>query len=338
MRIVILGAGGLGSVFGGMLALKGAAEVTLIGRPAHVEAIRRQGGLRLTGIRGEHLVRERLTAVADPRDAQGEFDYLILGVKGKDTDAALEGANCLKDRIETALSFQNNVVKEEILGRWLGDPGRVIGFSTIEAGHLEAPGHAHNGLTVPVTNYLGEMDGTVSARVQALTDAFNAAGFSSKAVTNIRQVLWEKLTQICGAASWSVSAMAGNRELYFPDGLLVREGAEHYVQIGREAISVYKAMGYTPQNFYAPVSKLKELDAAGDFESAVDMMMALGRGMKEQKYAGRTSMHEDVLRGKKTEVDWIIKPFIEKSRELDVPVPTLTAAYRIIKTLDAYLS
>ena len=230
------------------------------------------------------------------------------------------------------------MVKEEILARWLGDAGRVIGFSTIEAGHLEAPGHAHNGLTVPVTNYVGEMDGTLSPRVQALTDAFNAAGFSTKAMTNIHQVLWEKLTQICGAASWSVSTMAGNPALYFPDGLLVREGAEHYVQVGREAISVYKAMGYTPQNFYAPVSKLKELDQAGDFDAAVDMMMALGKGMKAQGYAGRTSMHEDVLRGKKTEVDWIIKPILDKARELNVPVPTLTAAYRIIKTLDAYLS
>lgn len=336
MRIAILGAGGLGSVFGGLLALKG-VEVTLIARPAHAEAIRKNG-LKLTGIRGEHIIREPLTAVADPRDASGEFDYLILGVKGKDTDAALASADCLKDRIAVACSFQNNVVKEEILARWLGDPGRVIGFSTIEAGHLEAPGHAHNGLTVPVTNYLGEMDGPVSARVQALADAFNEATLSTRAVDNIRQVLWEKLTQICGAASWSVSAMAGNPALYFPDGLLVREGAEHYVQLGKEAIAVYKAMGYTPQNFYAPVSKLKELDAATDFGAAVDMMMTLGKGMKAQGYAGRTSMHEDVLRGKKTEVDWIIKPFIDKGRELNVPVPTLAAAYRIIKTLDHYLN
>ena len=52
---------------------------------------------------------------------------------------------------------------------------------------------------------------------------------------------------------------------------------------------------------------------------------------------GTTSVHEDVRRGKKTEVDWIIKPFIDKGQELGVPVPTLTAAYRIIKTLDNYL-
>ncbi|WP_372720716.1 ketopantoate reductase family protein, partial [Immundisolibacter sp.] len=105
MRVCILGAGGLGSVFGGALALAG-VDVTLVGRPAHVEAIRKNG-LKLTGIRGDHMVREHLEAVADPREAKGEFDYLILGVKGKDTEAALEGANCLRDRVKTALSFQN---------------------------------------------------------------------------------------------------------------------------------------------------------------------------------------------------------------------------------------
>lgn len=336
MRVCILGAGGLGSVFGAALALAG-EEVTLIARPAHAEAIRKNG-LKLTGIRGEHIIRAPLTAVADPKDAQGEFDYLILGVKGKDTDAALEGADCLKDRIKTALSFQNNVVKEDILARWLGDPKRVIGFSTIEAGHLVEPGHVHNGLTIPTTNYVGEMDGSLTPRVEALADAFNRAGMGTKAVTNIKQVLWEKLTQICGAAAWSVSCLAGGKDLYYPDGLVVREGAAHYVQVSRDALAVYKAMGYAPQNFYAPVSKLKELDAVEDFEAAVDMMMELGRGMQAQGYRGTTSMHEDVRRGKKTEVDWIIKPLIAKGLELGVPVPTLTAAYRIIKTLDNYLS
>ncbi|GAB4356851.1 MAG: 2-dehydropantoate 2-reductase [Immundisolibacter sp.] len=335
MRVVILGAGGLGSVFGAALALAG-VEVTLIARPAHADAIRRNG-LKLTGVRGEHLIREPLTAVSDPKDAEGEFDYLILGVKGKDTQAALESADCLKDRIGTALSFQNNVVKEDILGQWLGDPARVIGFSTIEAGNLVEPGHVHNGLTIPTSNYVGELNGTLSPRVEALADAFSRAGMGTRAVTNIRQVLWEKLTQICGAAAWSVSCLAGGKDLAYPDGLVVPEGAAHYVQVSRDALAVYKAMGYTPQNFYAPVSKLKELDAVDDVDAAVEMVMELGRGMQAQGYRGTTSMHEDVRRGKKTEVDWIIKPFIDQGRELGVPVPTLTAAYRIIKTLDRYL-
>ena len=214
----------------------------------------------------------------------------------------------------------------------------MIGFSTIEAGNLVEPGHVHNGLTIPTTNYIGEMDGTLTPRVEALADAFNRAGMGTKAVTNIRQVLWEKLTQICGAAAWSVSCLAGGKDLAYPDGLVVPEGAAHYVQVGRDALAVYKAMGYTPQNFYAPVSKLKELDAVEDFDAAVEMMMELGRGMQAQGYRGTTSMHEDVRRGKKTEVDWIIKPLIDKGHELGVPVPTLTAAYRIIKTLDTYLS
>ena len=49
-------------------------------------------------------------------------------------------------------------------------------------------------------------------------------------------------------------------------------------------------------------------------------------------------MHDDVVRGKKTEVDYIVKPFVDKGRELGIPVPTVTAAYRIIKVLDHYLA
>ena len=60
--------------------------------------------------------------------------------------------------------------------------------------------------------------------------------------------------------------------------------------------------------------------------------------MKQQGYVGRTSMHDDVVRGKKTEVDYIVKPFVDKGRELGIPVPTVTAAYRIIKVLDHYLA
>jgi 2-dehydropantoate 2-reductase len=85
MRICILGAGGLGSLIGGWLAESGVA-VTLVARAPHVAAIRARG-LEIRGIRGECNVRRQLEAVASPVDARGEFDFLILAVKAKDTAA-----------------------------------------------------------------------------------------------------------------------------------------------------------------------------------------------------------------------------------------------------------
>lgn len=334
MRVCVLGAGGLGSLVGGYLARSG-VDVTLIGRPAHVEAIRRDG-LRISGIRGEYVVREHLTAVTHPRDTEGAFDYLILLVKGKDTHTALQQAEVLRERVATVLSLQNSVEKDTHLARWAG-PDKVIGAMTIEGATLLEPGHVRNHVTIPTTAYFGELDGRLTQRVEAITAAFQQAGLGSKAVMNIVQVEWEKLTQIAGASGWSVTTLAALPELTFADGWVVREGAEHYVQLSKELLSVYKALGYTPQNFFAPLSRLKELDTL-DFAEAVAMVQEMGRAMQAQGVRARTSMHEDVLRRRKTEVEDILRPFIDKAAALGLALPTVTAVYRIIRTLDHYLA
>ena len=320
MRVCILGAGGLGSIIGGHLARKG-ADVTLVARPAHAEAVT-NNGLKLTGIHGEHQIKN-ITAVSNAEQSKGDFDYLFLGVKSKDTETILAENSSLKGRVATACSFQNNVVKEQVLGDFFG-PEQVIGFATIEAGHLEGPGHAVHNFSIPNASYFGEMDGSVTPRVEAIVAAFNNADMPAKAMTNIPQVIWEKVCQIANAASWSVSTLAGNKELAMGEGMCVREGAEHYVQVAREFISVLKALGYPPQNFFAPVSQLKELDSGG-FEEAVQTVMKIGQGMLQQGYKSRPSMMVDVIRGRKTEVDHTVWPFIEKADEMDNEVPSLRA-------------
>nr|ART39945.1 J171 [uncultured bacterium] len=331
MRFVILGAGGLGSVIGGYLA-KAGEDVTLICRPAHAEAVNSKG-LKISGVRGEHLVRENLIAVTSPDEAAGEFDHLIVLVKGKDTEAALAQAEALKTRCKNVFSLQNGIGKEERLRAWAGRD-KVIGASTIEGGTLHEPGVVSNPLTTPTTAWFGELDGGTSPRTDALAEAFTRSGLVAKSVPNIMQVLWEKLVQIGTASGWSVSTLG--LRLYFQDGLLIRQGAEHYVALAKDMLRVYGAMGYTPQNFYAPMSQFKELNEL-DFEGGVAMMMKLGERLKQQGMKGRTSMHEDVIRGKKTEVDFLLKPFLDKAAELGLPVPVLETAYRIIKAQDAYL-
>ena len=331
MRFVILGAGGLGSVIGGYLA-KAGEDVTLICRPAHAQAIN-ANGLKISGVRGDHLVRENLTAVTSPDEATGEFDHLIVLVKGKDTETALAQAEGLKTRCKNVFSLQNGIGKEERLRAWAGRD-KVVGASTIEGGTLHEPGVVSNPLTTPITAWFGELDGGTSPRTDALAEAFTRGGLVAKSVPNIMQVLWEKLVQIGTASGWSVSTLG--LRLYFQDGLLIRQGAEHYVALAKDFLRVYGAMGYTPQNFYAPMSQFKELNEL-DFEGGVAMMMKLGERLKQQGMRGRTSMHEDVIRGKKTEVDYLLKPFLDKAAELGLQVPVLETVYRIVKAQDAYL-
>lgn len=333
MRVCILGAGGLGSVVGGYLAHTG-VDVTLIARPAHVEAIRR-GGLRIDGRLGEFCIRENLTAVTTPEEAEGHFDYLILLVKSKDTERALAAAVSLRSRVDTVLSLQNDPQRAEKLLRWI-DPSKVIGAVTIEGGTLVEPGHANNHVTSTTTAYFGELDGSESVRVQTLAELFTRAGLKSAAVTNIVQVTWEKLTQIGSASGWSVSTLPAIPSLCFVDGIRIREGAEHHVQLTKELLSVYKGLGYEPQNFFAPFSRLKEIDSL-PFEEAVQTMIGVGAYMEANNMRSRTSMHDDLLRGRKTEAEEIFRPFVDKAAELGLAIPTVTAVYRVMAVLNHYL-
>jgi 2-dehydropantoate 2-reductase len=333
MRVVVLGAGGLGSVVGGYLAHAG-AEVTLIGRPAHVAAIN-DAGLKIVGLRGDLRVRAGLSAVTSADEVQGGIDYLILAVKAKDTERALASADALRDSVATAFSLQNTVQKDRRLGEWLG-PDRVIGASTIEGGLLVEPGLVRNHLSTTVTAYFGELDGRPSPRLDEITDAFESAGMPARAVDHIEQVEWEKLAQITLAATWSVTALGAVPDSSFFEGLTVPEGAEYFVDLAKDLLGVYRAKGYTPMNFYAPLSRLKQLDSLSRAD-AVEFMIKEGLALRERGTRGRPSMYEDVMRGRRTEVDEMLGPYVAAARELGVDVPTLRTAYHIIKTLDHFL-
>lgn len=333
MRIMILGAGGLGSVLGGYLATTG-VDVTLVGRPAHVEVIQRDG-LRIVGRRGDVLVNDNLTAVNHVTEAIGPVDYLILAVKGKDTAQALADADPLRDVVTTALSVQNTVEKDAMLAHWLGRD-RVIGASTIEGGTLVAPGLVRNHLSAHVTAYFGELDGSQSPRVDAIAAAFNAAGLPAEAVGNIEQVEWEKLAQIALAAAWSVTALGAIAGTSVFEGMEVPEGAAYFVGLAKDLLAVYRAKGYEPQNFYAPLSRLKELDALPTVK-AIEFVIKEGKMMRERASSAYPSMYEDVMRRRKTEVDFMLGPYLAAAAKLGIEAPTLRTAYQIIKTIDRFL-
>ena len=332
MKYVILGAGGLGSVVGGYLAHTG-QEVTLIGRQAHMDAIAREG-LEITGPKGNFLIRDNLTLTTHPDEVAGDHDYLIVCVKSKDMEKTLADAQDLVKRVDTVLTLQNGINKEPRLETWAG-PGKVVGASTMEGATLVAPGKCINPFTGPATAYFGELNGEVTPRVEELARAFTAAKMSSKAVDCIKQVTWEKLVQIGLASSWSVSNLAGG-DFYFIDGITVREGAESYMQIALELLSVYRALGYEPQDFYAPMTQFRDLER-GTFDEGVALLMKWGSELKAANMKSRTSMHVDFTRGRKLEIDEIVKPFIDKAKEFNLSIPTVVGAYRTIKILDHYL-
>jgi 2-dehydropantoate 2-reductase len=330
VRFCILGAGGLGLVLGGGLARSG-AEVTLIARRSHVDAIRARG-LRLSGLRGDLEIRERIAAVASAGDARGEFDCLILAVKARDTAAALAGADALRARTAGVLSLQNSVRKDGWLADWIGAE-RVIGAATTEAGTITGPGEAKHTGSAPVSTWFGELGGGSSPRVAALVDAFSKAGFPARAANDIRQVEWEKLLQAASIGGWSAATLGADPRSSVAQALVIREAALHYVTLARELLAVYRGMGYEPRDFFAPYARFRELASQG-VEAAVDAAQALGRQMCERGVLGRHSLHEDLVQGRPTELDEILLPFLERAEALGLAAPTALAAYRTIRALE----
>jgi 2-dehydropantoate 2-reductase len=159
-----------------------------------------------------------------------------------------------------ALSLQNSVTKDSRLAEWIGHAG-VIGAATTESATLIAPGHVRHTGTAPVAFYFGELDGRRSNRVADLVTAFQAAGFGCAATESIAAVEWEKLLQAALIAAFSITAIGFLPDRTITDALQTRPGAEYYVQLARELLAVYHALGFTPGDYFAPYAQFRRLAA-----------------------------------------------------------------------------
>jgi len=339
VRVCILGAGGLGSVLGACLAESG-TDVALVGRHAHVSAISSRG-LEVSGIRGTRRIHDRLEAVTKADALGGEFDYLFLTVKAKDTWNALDAASGLRDRISAAVSFQNAFGKNAPLIEWLGTD-RVIGGATFESGEFLAPGEVRHAATATTTAYFGELahhdpNSNDHDRIMPLVSIFNRAGLRADYSSFIEEVEFEKLIQVSLAAAWSISTAGMLPGACMAETLVIPEAAAHYVAIAKELIALHRAMGYTPADYFAPYSQLRELEV-DSFETCVEKQRKIGLDLYRRGILGRPSMHNDLLRVRAIEVEHNIGELLRMADRLDVPTPALTASYRIIKTLESLVS
>lgn len=333
LHFCIHGAGGLGTVIGAFLARSG-HRATLIARKPHVDAIR-ANGVKLEGVRVNFDQRENIDAVTMPDEVSGDIDYYILLTKAKGTDQALADARVLVDRTRSAVTLQNGIGKEGKLQAVFGKD-KVIGGSIMEGATLVAPGEVRNHMAVPVTAYFGEIGGGQSDRTRTIAEALDKSGLGSRSTEDIEQVLWEKLVQVSGASSWSASTLGAIPELDFWDGIQNRKGAAHYVTLATELLGIYHALGYRAQNFFAPVSRLKEIENQS-FEQSVEDFVALGQRMQQHGHAVRTSMHDDLVAGRKMEVEEMFGPLVQTAERLNVSIPTFLGAYRVLSTLNDHL-
>jgi len=321
VNVVVAGAGALGSILGGYFAQVG-ADVTLIARRPHVEAIRARG-LLIDGRRGPQVVRN-LRAVVDPAEA-GSADLLIMCVKSQDNQKALASLRHLRGRTGAAISFQNGGRKDEELAEAFG-PDAVVGATTLVGASMPEPGrvlHTNDGGT-----WIGEFDGRPSARVEAIADLFKKADLLIEVRPDIRTAIWCKLNQMVPAAALSCVTRLCIHQIY-----LDRELAALFVAISREVAQVAERLGIALADFRGFAVKTV---CTLPFEEAVESLMARGRAMQEQGMTQvKISTLQDLERGKPTEADQTIGHVVRLGGRLGVPLPTLDLLYRVIRGTEA---
>lgn len=321
VKTVIAGAGALGSVLGGYFAQAG-ADVTLIARQPHVEAIRARG-LVIDGRRGPQLVRN-LRAVVDP-SAVESADLLIMCVKSQDNQQALAWLRHLRGKIGAAISVQNGGRKDEDLAEAFGW-NAVVGATTIVGASMPEPGHVLH--TNDGGTWIGEFDGKPSARVEAIADLFRKADLPIEVRPDIRTAIWCKLNQMVPAAALSCVTRLCIHQLYLDRGL-----ATLFVELSREVAQIARRLGI-------PLADLRGFAVKtvcdSPFEEAVESVVARGQAMVERGMTQvKISTLQDLERGKPTEADQVIGHVVRLAAQHGVAVPKLDLLYRVIQGTEA---
>ncbi|HUF19508.1 MAG TPA: 2-dehydropantoate 2-reductase [Burkholderiales bacterium] len=216
MKVAIVGAGAMGSVYAALLAAADHEVWAIDTWRAHVDAIR-ANGLRLEGVSGDRTV--RIHATTDARDA-GVCDLVILATKAMHVAQAAESAKPLLGPDTVVLSIQNGLGGPETAAQVLGRKSVMVGVVGGFGASIRAPGHAHhNGMELV---RLGEFDGPVTPRLERVAEVWRSGGLRVKCFDDIQQLVWEKLIcNVCYSGTCALTERTIAEVMNDPDTWLV---------------------------------------------------------------------------------------------------------------------
>ena len=303
--VAVLGAGAVGSYFGGMLARAG-VQVTLIGRPAHVEAIR-AGGLFLDTVSfQERVAMEASVEVSAARDA----DVILFCVKTLDTEEAARSLALHISANAIVVSLQNGV----------DNVARIRAASGIDAlpavvyvaAALPEPGHVkHLGRGELVVGELKETGSAASSRgdrAERVAALFTTAKVPCRVSPDISVDLWTKFIMNC--AGNAVTAITQTSYASAARNLQTREVMS---QVIAETVAVARASGVALPEVDFISMGLKFIESIGDATS---------------------STAQDLARGKRTEIDSLNGYVVRRAQELGIAAPASFTLFALVKLLE----
>ena len=320
-RIAIIGAGAIGSVVGGFLT-KAGRDVTLVDQwPEHIEAIKAKG-LRLSGTVGDQVVPVKAIHIHELQAVREPFDAVFVAVKSYDTEWATAMAlSCLKPD-GVVVDFQNGVNDERVAA--LAGKHRTLGcVITISAGMYE-PGHAMRTDTASIGFKIGEHDGRDTPRARELVAIMNAVA-GSQVTTNLFGERWSKLAINCMANP--LAGLTGLGSLQVRTDPKVSAVGVH---VGAEAIIVGRAVGYEVEPIYG-IPTQRYVDAYQG--RGLARLLADIAEMARKRGGGQPSLLQDVLKRRRTEIDYLNGYVCDQGRKTGVKTPFNDAVVATIRAL-----
>lgn len=303
MRILILGAGALGSLIGVRLAQTNHQLALLTTNRQHVEAIRNDG-LHIEELDGT-IRRFAADAHDNVASLPGPADLIIVTVKSYDTVPAVKSIidHCPPSTL--FLTLQNGIGNWEKIAETVGREAVLVG-STAQGATLVAPGrirHGGNGAT-----FVGEFDKPVSKRVREVIEIFQQAGLETHAGDQMQRLIWEKLLINVGINA--ITALTGVYNSAVAEIEPARKLSRSAV---REALEVARGAGF----------------AIGDeiLERVIAVAAATGKN--------RSSMGQDVDRRARTEINAINGAITAFAEKLGIPAPINRTLTQLVRTLES---
>lgn len=302
MKIVVVGPGAIGCLFAAYLA-KSKEEIWLLDKNKERAAKINECGISLEGASGSWQA--KVKATANSADI-GKADLIIICVKSFHTKSTIEQVKPLLSDETKILTLQNGIGNVEIISESAGEE-RVIAGVTNEGATLIDSGkirHAGRGETI-----IGTIDGKTPVQMRAIRELLNKAGFECKMSRDIKSLLWSKLIINVG-----INALSAITRL--PNGKLIEyEGTR---RILRDAVTEA-----------ARIAKRKRI------KLIFDDPLAKVEAVCESTQGNFSSMLQDVLRKKRTEVDFINGVIVRLGQELGIAVPTNKFLLDLVKTIES---
>ena len=299
MKAAVVGAGGVGGYFGGLLARAG-HDVTYVARGAHLESIRRNGGLQVESQNdGDFHAPGR--GVEDSADA-GVQDLILFTVKMHHNGGAIASLPPMVGPDTVVLTLQNGIDNGEQLAEALGKKPVMIGSAFME-GRISEPGTVTQG--GPGTAGFGEIAVGITERGERLYREFVDAGWRIELHENMTGMLWKKFAYIAGSAAVCSAANCVYEEMRTIPATraLIQQALEDALEVGR-------ASG-------API-----------MDDSLDWAM---NSLDRFPAQGRASMAKDFTEGRPVELEGLTGALIRLARHTGTPTPANDFLYAVLR-------